>query len=54
MDDRRYLGSFLLFAFVLARIFAQTITTSDQKNADPDKKVQMGDLDVSFPRRRQG
>ncbi|RIE00497.1 cache domain-containing sensor histidine kinase [Cohnella faecalis] len=39
----------LLFAFVLARIFAQTITRPIKRMLIPMKKVQMGDLDVSFP-----
>lgn len=39
----------LLFAFVLARVFAQTITNPIKRMLNPMKKVQMGDMNVSFP-----
>jgi two-component system sensor histidine kinase YesM len=39
----------LLFAFLLARVFAETITLPIKRMLKPMKKVQMGDIDVTFP-----
>ncbi|OMF30759.1 hypothetical protein BK133_16605 [Paenibacillus sp. FSL H8-0548] len=39
----------MLFAFLLARVFAQTITLPIKRMLRPMKKVQMGDLNVTFP-----